>query len=65
MATLTKNQLAALRAFAAKHGRHWKAKLLSDWLNGRSKGELQAICNAFGPSWLLTFRLPQEEEETA
>ena len=60
MKTPTESQIAALRSYAAEHGRYWKAKLLHDWLKDVSEGELQAIRNAFGPSWLLTFRLPRE-----
>ena len=55
---LTASQLTALKDYA-QHGRRWKSALLADWLGGRSDGELQAIRNAFGPSWLLTFKLPE------
>jgi hypothetical protein len=57
---LTPEQLAALRAYAAEHGRTWKSQLNDDWMNGRASGPLQQIRNQFGPSWLLRFRLPKE-----
>ena len=41
MRTPTESQLAALRSYAAKHGRHWKAMLLHDWLKGVSDSRLE------------------------
>jgi hypothetical protein len=57
-------QLAALRAFAARNGRTWKRKLLDAWMTGRvdlegpDAGHLRRIRNDFGPTWLASFRLP-------
>jgi hypothetical protein len=56
---LTPEQLDALVKYAAENGRAWKAALRHDWETGRSLGELQQIRNAFGPSWLVRFRLPE------
>jgi len=63
--TLTEEQLAALRAFAARHGRNWKSKLNDCWSTGNydhghgvsndEDAELQQIRNTFGPSWLVRF----------
>lgn len=56
----TPEQLAALSAYAAEHGRTWKSQLNDDWMNGRASGPLQQVRNQFGPSWLVRFRLPKE-----
>lgn len=55
--TLNPEQDARLRAFAAEHGRGWKATLLDMWLTGRDASEvdghlLRQIRNHFGPAWL-------------
>jgi hypothetical protein len=60
----TPEQLQALLNFAQCHGRTWKAKLLALWANGRDDrepmgGVLRQIRNAFGPSWLETFKIPE------
>jgi hypothetical protein len=57
---LTPEQLAALRSYAAEHGRTWKSQLNDDWMNGRASGPLQQVRNQFGPSWLIRFKLPKE-----
>lgn len=62
---LTAEQLSALRQWADKHGRNWKQSLRDAWMNGMYDGFegsncLQQIRNTFGPSWLVTFRLPKE-----
>lgn len=54
-------QLAALKAFAKRHGRHWKRALHNAWLDGRDAREpggalLRQIRNQFGPQWLQRFR---------
>ena len=64
--TLTADQLAALRTFAAANGRRWKSALRDCWASGnynRYPGTvgapmLQQVRNTFGPSWLVAFRLP-------
>jgi hypothetical protein len=58
---LTPEELQALQAYAAKHGRNWKQALRDDWFgtSGRDAGELRVIRNTFGPSWLITFKLPE------
>jgi len=57
--TLTAEQLDALREFAAKHGRCWKARLREDWYGGSDIGLLRQIRNQFGPAWLTRFELPE------
>lgn len=54
----TAEQIAALQAYAAKNGRTWKDKLMTDWMNGRAQGSLQQVRNDFGPSWLARYKLP-------
>lgn len=56
---LADNELVALQEYAAKHGRTWKSSLRRDWMNGHCAGELHAIRNEFGPSWLQKFKLPK------
>ena len=57
MKQLTPDQLAAIKDYARSHGRSWKSDLNNDWMHGRTTGELQAIRNSFGPSWLVRFSL--------
>lgn len=50
-------QLAALQAFATKHGAQWKNKLESAWIKGSDDREpegalLRQVRNQFGPEWL-------------
>lgn len=50
-------QLAALRAFASRHGRYWKQALMQAWLNGKDANEpnghlLRQVRNELGPAWL-------------
>lgn len=54
---LRPDQDAALKDYAAAHGRTWKAKLRDDWVNARTTGALQELRNSHGPSWLKSFRL--------
>ena len=63
MAYETAEQLAAVQAWAKQYGRTWKAALRAAWASGDYQGFdgaplLQQLRNAFGPSWLLSFRLP-------
>ena len=60
---LTPEELQALQAYAAEHGRYWKQALRDDWYgnSGRDTGVLRQIRNTFGPSWLITFTLPQAD----
>lgn len=58
---LTAGEIAALQAYAAKHGRKWKASLLDDWMRAALTGELQALRNSHGPSWLTRYKLPAGE----
>jgi len=60
----TAEQLAALREYAALHGRGWKAALRADWMtacehvrNQEHAGYLQQLRNTLGPKWLEGFRL--------
>lgn len=52
----------ALAAYAAKHGRTWKATLREAWM-GRAPhddtGVLRELRNTHGPEWLKSFRLPK------
>jgi plasmid stability protein len=56
---LTDEELTALRAYAATHGRYWKAQLREAWMTASEPGILQALRNAahFGPGGLIAFRL--------
>lgn len=58
----TSDQLAALGAYAARHGDCWKHKLAIAWLNGQDEQEpegalLRQVRNTFGPRWLAEFKL--------
>lgn len=61
----TREQLEALRVFAAHNGHNWKSALRFCWETGRYKDFngterqdlLQQVRNSFGPSWLVRFRL--------
>lgn len=53
-------QLKALNAYKAKHGRYWKRDLMNAWMNGSDANEpdghlLRQIRNQFGPAWLTRF----------
>jgi hypothetical protein len=56
---LTPDQLAAIVAYAAYHGRAWKMALRGDWLTSQTSGHLQTLRNTHGPSWLTSFKLPK------
>ena len=65
----TKEQLAALRAFAREEGRCWKEALSNAWMTGAypwharmRSGYLQQVRNQLGPSWLVRFKLGKEED---
>jgi hypothetical protein len=59
--TLTQEQLATLKTFAAKHGRNWKtvARDIWDHANPTTDLDVAIYClrNTHGPSWLTSFRL--------
>jgi len=61
----TQIEIAALRAFAAAHGRNWKSELVCTyWYNARvwnGLHVLHAIRNTFGPKWLYRFKLPKPD----
>lgn len=57
---LTPEQLAALKEYAARHGRYWKNKLSSDWVRARDTPLLRQIRNQFGPTWLINFKFKDE-----
>lgn len=57
-APLTPEQVLAVQQFAAKHGRTWKQALRDAWMAASEPGELQALRNSHGPTWLLNFKLP-------
>ena len=57
MAGPTAEQLAAVAAFATRHGRTWRADLAAAWLAGTDASEpaghlLRQVRNRFGPRWL-------------
>ncbi|MDQ1902714.1 hypothetical protein RAH32_20035 [Paracoccus sp. WLY502] len=54
---LTAEEQEALRAFAAEHGRCWKAELRKQWMNASASPVLHSLRNRLGPSWLVRFRL--------
>lgn len=58
------DQLNAMVTFARIHGRRWKSHLNYLWMTGNygfadPAPLLQQIRNEFGPSWLVSFRLPK------
>jgi hypothetical protein len=60
----TPEQIDALREWAAKHGRTWKAKLRDAWMDGdyglfEKSNHLQRLRNTLGPRWLNRVVLPQ------
>lgn len=55
-------QVAALQAYAARHGRRWKSILSNVWMGGApydDGGILRRLRNTHGPSWLQRYRLPK------
>lgn len=57
MAGPTAEQLAAVAAFAARHGRTWRADLAAAWLSGTDAAApgghlLRQVRNTYGPRWL-------------
>jgi hypothetical protein len=53
----TPEMLAALQAFANKHGRTWKRTLSDMWMDGRDEWQpdahqLRSVRNQLGPTWL-------------
>jgi hypothetical protein len=58
-ASLSADEMNALRAFKARHGRTWKAKLLDMWQSGRDANEpvLRVLRNRLGPSGLARVKL--------
>lgn len=60
---LTAEQEAALAAFAAKNGRHWKARLSDAWMKAAAPPILHHLRNTHGPSWLASYRLPKEASQ--
>jgi hypothetical protein len=59
---LSTEQRDAILAYAARHGRTWKAKLNDDWQTGRDCGfsygyGLRSVRNQFGPKWLASVTL--------
>lgn len=58
---LSEEEKAALRDYAAAHGRTWKASLREDWLSARGAdaGILRQLRNSprFGPRGLIAVRL--------
>jgi hypothetical protein len=62
---LTDDEIRALRAYAAKHGRRWKSVLQGAWMGHApydDAGTLRSLRNSHGPSWLVTYRLPPMQQ---
>jgi hypothetical protein len=60
----TAEQLAAVRAYAARKGPHWKHKLMDAWLDGSDAYQpdghlLRQVRNQLGSRWLAKFKLPR------
>lgn len=55
---LTTDEIAALKAFAERHGRNWKQALRDAWMIASEPGILQQLRNdtGFGPAGLNAFR---------
>jgi hypothetical protein len=58
------DQLAAVAAYAARHGRTWRASLATAWSTGRDAAELDGhllrqVRNSHGPAWLATVTLAE------
>ena len=60
-------QWQAVKAFAAKHGRNWKAALRAEWMDAcqgitdpDQQALLQQVRNQLGPRWLASVRLKEE-----
>lgn len=64
MRTLTRDELQALREYAQRHGRTWKASLRLAWIDASEPGILHALRNdrGFGPAGLNAFKFPEEGE---
>jgi len=58
---LSPEELRAIQAYAARHGRRWKSELRTAWFNASEPGHLQSIRNSHGPTWLTRFRLSQPD----
>lgn len=66
---VTENERAALAAFQKMHGNGWKAQLRKSWmfaeyptaLSDWAGAQLQQIRNTRGPSWLASYRPPEED----
>lgn len=55
---LSAEERAAVRAFANRHGRTWKAALREKWAYDSSlSGPLRSLRNRLGPRWLASFTL--------
>lgn len=53
-------QQAALAAFAAVHGRRWKAELHRQWEAASAEPELHRLRNTHGPTWLDRYHRPSD-----
>ena len=63
-------QIGALLAFRDRHGRSWKAELMTAWMNGSDASEpggsaLRRLRNRSGPTWLDTLRPSDLDAEAA
>ena len=58
----TTEQLQAVINYARRWGKHWKERLIDEWMDGYGYGTqdshlLQQVRNQFGPQWLA--KLPE------
>ncbi len=51
------SQVEALRAYARRHGRTWKAELRAEWMRASAEPLLHGLRNSHGPSWLKGYAL--------
>lgn len=60
-ASVSDEDMDALRDYASKHGKLWKSKLLKDWASGKDAGQyggaLRRIRDAVGPNGLKSLKL--------
>ncbi len=57
--------VAALRAFAKRHGRSWKFELGVKWMNASADPVLHRLRNTHGPTWLAGYKLPGDDDGKA
>ena len=56
-------QATALHRYAEAHGRCWKQRLLTEWINATAEPLLHHLRNTHGPGWLLRYRLDEQRPD--